>query len=84
MARAAVQAAALVAALVAATRGMVLPMSLKLLAGVRPRSKVECAVDAGVRPRSKVASDCTLVPDPGACGFHFGARPRGLRLNRGT
>ena len=64
------------AALVAATRGMVLPMSLKLLAGVRPQSKVDagvrpqskvrCAVDAGVRPQSKVASDCTLAPDPGA------------------
>ena len=35
-------------------------------AGVRPRSKVGCAVDAGVRPQSKVASDCTLAPDPWA------------------
>ena len=33
-------------------------------AGVRPRSKVGCAVDAGVRPQSKVAGDCTLAPDP--------------------
>ena len=58
MARAAGQAAVI--------RATVLPMSLKLLAGVRPQSKVECAVDAGVRPQSKVASDCTLAPDPGA------------------
>ena len=35
-------------------------------AGVRPRSKVGCAVVAGVRPQSKVASDCTLAPDPWA------------------
>ena len=35
-------------------------------AGVRPQSKVGCAVVAGVRPQSKVASDCTLAPDPGA------------------
>ena len=45
---------------------------LRVVAGVRPRSKVGCAVDAGsavvagVRPQSKVASDCTLAPDPGA------------------
>ena len=41
---------------------------LRVVAGVRPRSKVRCAVDAGVvagvRPQSKVASDCTLAPDP--------------------
>ena len=37
-----------------------------LCAGVRPQSKVWCAVDAGVRPQSKVAGDCTLAPDPGA------------------
>ena len=44
---------------------------LRVLAGVRPRSKVGCAVDAGVsavdagvRPQSKVAGDCTLAPDP--------------------
>ena len=70
MARAAEQAAVI--------RATVLPMSLKLLAGVRPqskvdagvrpRSKVECAVDAGVRPQSKVASDCTLAPDPRLAG----------------
>ena len=35
-----------------------------LCAGVRPQSKVGCAVVAGVRPQSKVASDCTLAPDP--------------------
>ncbi len=68
MVRAAVQAAVI--------RATVLLMSLKLLAGVRPQSKVDagvrpqskvrCAVDAGVRPQSKVASDCTLAPDPGA------------------
>ena len=39
---------------------------LRVVAGVRPRSKVGCAVDAGVRPQSKVASDCTLAPDPWA------------------
>ena len=48
---------------------------LRVVAGVRPRSKVGyavdagsagSAVDAGVRPQSKVASDCTLAPDPGA------------------
>ena len=39
---------------------------LRVVAGVRPRSKVGCAVDAGVRPQSKVAGDCTLRPDPGA------------------
>ena len=38
---------------------------LRVVAGVRPRSKVGCAVDAGVRPQSKVAGDCTLAPDPG-------------------
>ena len=50
---------------------------LRVVAGVRPRSKVGCAVDAGsagsavvagVRPQSKVAGDCTLAPDPGAAG----------------
>ena len=43
---------------------------LRVVAGVRPQSKVWCAVDAGVvagvRPQSKVAGDCTLAPDPGA------------------
>ena len=43
---------------------------LRVVAGVRPQSKVGCAVDAGVvagvRPQSKVAGDCTLRPDPGA------------------
>ena len=43
---------------------------LRVVAGVRPQSKVGCAVDAGVdagvRPQSKVAGDCTLAPDPGA------------------
>ena len=48
---------------------------LRVVAGVRPRSKVGCAVVAGsagsagvagVRPQSKVASDCTLAPDPWA------------------
>ena len=34
--------------------------------GVRPQSKVWCAVVAGVRPQSKVARDCTLAPDPRA------------------
>ena len=37
-----------------------------VVAGVRPQSKVGCAVVAGVRPQSKVAGDCTLAPDPGA------------------
>ena len=37
------------------TRAMDLPMSLKLL--------------AGVRPQSKVAGDCTLAPDPGGCAL---------------
>ena len=41
---------------------------MRVLAGVRPQSKVGCAVDAGVvagvRPQSKVAGDCTLAPDP--------------------
>ncbi len=41
---------------------------LRVVAGVRPQSKVGCAVDAGVvagvRPQSKVAGDCTLAPDP--------------------
>ena len=45
-------------------------MSLKLLAGVRPQSKVAAcwgqALLTGVRPQSKVAGDCTLAPDPGA------------------
>ena len=51
---------------------------LRVVAGVRPRSKVGCAVVAGVRPRSKVvagvrpqskvASDCTLAPDPRPAG----------------
>ena len=39
---------------------------LRVVAGVRPQSKVGCAVDAGVRPQSKVAGDCTSAPDPGA------------------
>ena len=39
-----------VAGQAAVIRATVLPMSLKLLAGVRPQSKVRCAVDAGVRP----------------------------------
>ena len=42
-------------------------MSLKLLAGVRPQSKVECST--GVRPQSKVAGDCTLAPDPRGCAL---------------
>ena len=42
------------------------PPNLKLYSGVRPRSKVWCAVVAGVRPQSKVAGDCTLAPDPRA------------------
>ena len=42
-------------------------------AGVRPQSKVRCAVDAGVRPQSKVASDCTLAPDPWAAPEAGGA-----------
>ena len=62
------------AALVATAQVTVLPMSLKLLAGVRPQSKVECAVDAGVRPQSKVASDCTLAPDPRAAPEFRGRR----------
>ena len=41
---------------------------LRVVAGVRPRSKVGCAVDAGVRPQSKVAGDCTLAPDPRPAG----------------
>ena len=39
---------------------------LRVVAGVRPQSKVWCAVVAGVRPQSKVAGDCTLAPDPRA------------------
>ena len=41
---------------------------LRVVAGVRPQSKVGCAVVAGVRPQSKVASDCTLAPDPWPAG----------------
>ena len=77
MAKVAVQAAVI--------RATVLPMSLKLLAGVRPQSKVDagvrpqskvrCAVDAGVRPQSKVASDCTLAPDPRPAGSTFAPDP---------
>ena len=40
---------------------------LRVVAGVRPRSKV----DAGVRPRSKVAGDCTLAPDPRPAGSAY-------------
>jgi len=61
---------------VAATQVTGLLMSLKLLAGVRPQSKVECAVDAGVRPQSKVASDCTLAPDPRPAGSTLAPDPR--------
>ena len=57
---------------------------LRVLAGVRPRSKVGCAVVAGVsavvagvRPQSKVAGDCTLAPDPGAA---LDPRPAGSIL----
>ena len=49
---------------------------LRVVAGVRPRSKVGCAVDAGVRPQSKVASDCTLAPDPWAA-------PEAIVINSG-
>ena len=48
-------------------------------AGVRPQSKVGCAVVAGVRPQSKVASDCTLAPDPKPAG----AAPEGIVINSG-
>ena len=49
-------------------------------AGVRPQSKVGCAVVAGVRPQSKVAGDCTLAPDPGAAPeFREQRQTRGLR-----
>ncbi len=53
---------------------------LRVVAGVRPRSKVGCAVDAGgagsavvagVRPQSKVAGDCTLAPDPRPAGSAY-------------
>ena len=52
---------------------------LRVVAGVRPRSKVGCAVVAGVRPQSKVASDCTLAPDPKPAG----AAPEGIVINSG-
>ena len=52
---------------------------LRVVAGVRPGSKVGCAVDAGVRPQSKVAGDCTLAPDPGAAP----EAPEGIVINSG-
>ena len=51
-------------------------------AGVRPQSKVGCAVVAGVRPQSKVASDCTLAPDPGAAP-ELGAAEEAVVINSG-
>ena len=64
---------------------------LRVVAGVRPRSKVGCAVVAGsagsavvagVRPQSKVASDCTLAPDPGAAP-ELGGAPYSRNENTG-
>jgi len=58
---------------------------LRVVAGVRPRSKVGCAVVAGsagsavvagVRPQSKVAGDCTLAPDPRPAGSTLAPDPR--------
>ena len=54
-----------------------------LCAGVRPQSKVGCAVDAGVRPQSKVAGDCTLRPDPGAAP-ELGAAGSAARAEAGA
>ncbi len=51
-------------------------------AGVRPQSKVGCAVDAGVRPQSKVAGDCTLAPDPWAAP-ELGAAESAARAEAG-
>ena len=57
---------------------------LRVVAGVRPRSKVGCAVVAGVRPQSKVASDCTLAPDPwpGGEGIVINSGYRSPEVNR--
>ena len=55
---------------------------LRVVAGVRPRSKVGCAVVAGVRPQSKVASDCTLAPDPWAAP-ELGGAPYSRNENTG-
>ena len=59
---------------------------LRVVAGVRPQSKVWCAVDAGVsavdagvRPQSKVAGDCTLAPDPRPADSTLAPDPRPLR-----
>ena len=51
-------------------------------AGVRPQSKVGCAVVAGVRPQSKVAGDCTLAPDPWAAP-ELGGAPYSRNENTG-
>ena len=60
---------------------------LRVVAGVRPRSKVGCAVVAGVRPQSKVAGDCTLAPDPRPAGSTSapdpGAAPEAIVINSG-
>ena len=66
---------------------------LRVVAGVRPRSKVGCAVVAGVRPQSKVAGDCTLAPDPRPAGStlapdpwaapELGAAPEAIVINSG-
>ena len=59
--------------------------SSDMVAGVRPRSKVWCAVVAGVRPQSKVAGDCTLAPRPEGCAKTGGcAKTRGLRQDPGA
>ena len=55
---------------------------LRVVAGVRPRSKVGCAVVAGGRPQSKVASDCTLAPDPWAAPDPWPAG-EGIVINSG-
>ena len=55
---------------------------LRVVAGVRPRSKVGCAVDAGVRPQSKVAGDCTLAPELGAAGAAARAEAGGAPYSR--
>ena len=61
------------------------PLNLKLYSGVRPQSKVWCAVVAGVRPQSKVAGDCTLAPDPGVAPRPEGCgKTRGLRQDPGA
>ena len=51
-------------------------MSLKLLAGVRPQSKVECSLGSG----PKVKSQATVLWRQ-TRGLRFGARPEGCALS---